>query len=225
MRKTRTNKQIFGTCWLAVLILILPGGLARGQIYNLNPVAFDGLRELPAGSPPFELGWGYGSLTYGSEAIDETVADFSLSGFSPGAHISSANLVFYMQTQDAGSTPLPISLYTFYGESAIQTSDWNNGVFYQSFADPDGVTTWNITSAVQTAINNGATYFDIRMATTDGGCSVFIAPDWQSPGLSLDITAVPEPSTPQILAWSAGLAYIWFRVRRRPSARCSELVT
>lgn len=216
-KESRANMKVFRTCWLAVLALISSGGLAYGQVYDYSPVAFDGLRELPAGSPPFELGWGFGSLTYGSEAIDETIADFSLSQFSPGTQISSANLVFYVQTQDAGSTPLPINLYTFSGESAIQTSDWNNGVLYESFADPSGVTTWNITSAVQTAINNGASYFDIRMATTDGGCSVFIAPSWQSPGLSLDV-AVPEPGTPQLLVWSAGLSCVWFRARRRSVA-------
>jgi hypothetical protein len=77
------NKTLFIStiCPVAVITLWLLGAPAFGQ--NLNPVAFDGLRQW-TGESPFVLGWGYGEVFGGGNVIDETVADFQLSGFSPG---------------------------------------------------------------------------------------------------------------------------------------------
>ena len=106
------NKTLFIStiCPVAVITLWLLGAPAFGQ--NLNPVAFDGLRQW-TGESPFVLGWGYGDVFGGGNVIDETVADFQLSGFAPGTVISSATLTFFDQVQHGGNTPQPLNLYTF----------------------------------------------------------------------------------------------------------------
>lgn len=195
----------FATLCLALLPLLLARS-AHGQI--LNPIAFDGLRQW-SGSAPFVLGWGYGDVFSGNP-VDQTIADFELSGFTPGTQISSATLTFFDQVQHGGNTPQPLDLYTFSGESAVQATDWNTGTYFNSYADPYGLENLDVTAAVQSAINAGDNYLDFRFATTDPDCVDIIAPPWRSPGLTLDIVeVVPEPNTGGILLCGLGIAIIF----------------
>jgi hypothetical protein len=182
---------------------------------SLTPVAEDGLRQW-VGSKPFVLGWGYGDVFNQSDAIDQTVIDFKLNGFEQGTRISSATLTFFLQAQHSGSFAAPIDIATFYGESTIQAGDWNGGSYFASFADPYGIQNWDITSAVQSAINAGTDFLDLRMSTTDPQCVANIDPSWQSPRLSLDIMLVPEPSALEMLVFSIGLT---FTIRNRVSKK------
>lgn len=170
-------KKVFFQTSRLILLLALLALSAQGQ--NLNPVAFDGLRQW-SGQSPFVLGWGYGDVFSGNP-VDETIADFGLSGFTPGTQISSATLTFFDQVQHGGNTPQPLELYTFSGESAVQASDWGAGTFFNSYADPYGLENLDVTAAVQAAINAGDNYLDFRFATTDPECVDIIAPPGDPP--------------------------------------------
>ena len=201
---------------VAVSVLSLLGASAFGQ--NLNPVAFDGLRQW-TGESPFVLGWGYGDVFGGGNVIDETVADFQLSGFAPGTKISSATLTFFDQVQHGGNTAQPLNVYTFDGESAIQATDWNKGAYFNSYADPYGLENLDVTAAVQSAINAGVSFLDFELTTTDPECVDIIAPPWRSPGLTLDLTVAPEPNAGKALVGCIALLLIYDRTRRSAASR------
>jgi len=171
---------------------------ARGQTVILTPVDEDCLRTFD--SPPFVCGWGYGSVMLQGDVEDRTIIDYNLSGIPRGIPVSNATLTFFVQTQNR-SLSSTIDLFTFYGESAVQASDWNNGAFYQSFVDTFGVHELDLTSAVQSAVAAGQSFLDLRMSTTTGLCSDFIDPSWQSPGDSLTVALVPEPASLSLLAF------------------------
>ncbi len=212
------NKHSFNSTTRSVVVIILSllSAPAFGQI--LNPVAFDGLRQW-AGSSPFVLGWGYGDVFGGGNVSDETVADFQLSSFAPGAVISSATLTFFDQVQHGGNTPQPLNLFTFFGESAIQAADWKQGTYFNSYADPYGLENLDVTAAVQSAINAGVSFLDFEMTTTDPECVDIIAPPWRAPGLTLEITVVPEPNFGKALAGCLVFLLMLYLVKTAPNSR------
>src|SRR5262249_3427879 len=157
------------------------------------------------GQQPFVLGWGYGDVFNQSDAVDQTIIDFALSGIPQGTQISSATLSFFIQTQHNGISQQPLSVFMFSGESAIQATDWNKGTLFAIFGDTYGLQSWDLTSAVQSAINSGTSFLDLRIATTDPQSVTIIDPSWQSPRLSLNIVAVPEPETAKLLVCGIGV--------------------
>jgi hypothetical protein len=171
---------------------------ASGSTVLLNPTSIDNVRHYysyPAYPAPFLCGW----KTFGAvknipgNLEDRTFIDFDLRGLQSGP-ISSATLNFTVQLWGDDHGAESIDLFSFYGESTVQASDWDKGIFYTRFLDPAGQHTMDLTSIVQSAVNAGQSYLDLRMSTIDANANVFIL----SP--SLTVVAIPEPSAFALLS-------------------------
>jgi hypothetical protein len=77
----------------------------------------------------------------------------------------------------------------------------------------------DVTAEVQSAINAGVNFLDFELTTTDPECVDIIAPPWRSPGLTLDITAVPEPNAGKTLVGCIALLLVFDRTRRSARSR------
>lgn len=202
-------KSSFNSPFIAACIgLALAMGLsmsANGQTsYTLSAASEDGLREFPPGSGAFTLGWGYGSVMVQS-AEDRTIMDFNLGSLPQGANIYSATLNFFIQNQNGDGLTRLINLYTFYGESSVQATDWSNGNYYGNTGDAYGIHNLDVTSAVQSALGQGQDLLDFRMSAGTPSVNVFIDPSWRSGVASLTVIVAPEPGIMTLLACGAGL--------------------
>jgi len=162
-----------------------------GQTVILTPIQEDNLRTI-YGIAPFACGWGYGGVINSSSypMEDRTIIDFDLSSIS-ATSVSNATLTFFIQNQQNGEKSI-IDIFTFYDESTIQTNDWNEGIFYQSFGDDYGIHTLDLTSAVQSAINAGHNFLNLRMSTLTTNSSYFIIdPPWRGTRLNLTVISIP----------------------------------
>jgi hypothetical protein len=190
--------------------------IAKGSTIFLNPTSIDNVRyDLYSYPTPFLCGWNtFGAVKKTSSTFeDRTFMDFDLTGLQQAGAISSATLNFTVQLWGDDHGAQSIDLYSFYGESTVQASDWDKGAFYTGFLDPAGQHTMDLTGLVQSAVNAGESYFDLRMSTVDPNANVFIL----SP--SLTVVAVPEPSTFTML----GLCTMTLMIaHRRRMNRCAS---
>lgn len=188
----RKKVSVFTRYLLVLLGAALMCAPGRGAQIYLFPVAENALREIPPGTPPFLLNWGYGNVFYQSDAVDQTFLDFGLSPavFPQGTKVSQATLTFFLQTQDLGVAQKPIDIFTFYGETNVAVTDWNKGTYFGSFGDVYGLQNWDLTALVQSALDAKERYLDLRISTTDPGISAFIDPNWRSPRLYLKVVTV-----------------------------------
>ena len=160
-------------------------------ILFLIPTQEDCLRVIN-GIGPFVCGWGYGGVMNDtSRSIepveDRTVFDFDISNLST-ISISNATLTFFIQNQQNGVTTSTVDVFIFYGESVVQTNDWNEGTYYQNFLDTYGMHSLNFTAAVKNAIADGQHFLDVKLLTvTDMSPCLVIDPPWQSIRLNLII--------------------------------------
>jgi hypothetical protein len=148
---------------------------------------------------------------------DRTIIDFNLGDIPQGSVISSATLTFFIQNQNTDAIRT-IDLSTFYGESTVQATDWNNGVYNESFGDDYGIHNLDVTSAIQSALNSSQSLPDLRMSAGQYLVRSFIDPNWQSPNASLTVVIVPEPNILALLGCSAGLGIVLLASRAKKSA-------
>jgi len=191
-----------------------------------TPIAQDTLKTIDGGSP-VNLGWGFGEVAYYDYGTmwyqEEAIIDFSLSGIPGYSHIASATLNFSLYNWLLREEQ--ISVYTFSGESTVQTGDWNKGAFDQSFwfywnQQQYAVESLDLTAALQSAVDSGQQFLDVQMQmyTTDGdNMSIGYPPNNPpySPILNLTVVYVPdEPNDLALLVCGVGLVFLYWRIQR-----------
>ena len=185
---------------------------ANAETLYLNATYADGIRTLSEyGYPnPFLLS-DEQVFDLAPGQVDVTVMDFDISGIPQNSTISSATLGFLGENIDP-NTIRTIGVYTFYGESVVQPSDFYAGSFATTFLSSYAAgqftnETVDVTAAVQSAVNASEQLLDLKLAGLDEGTRVFLEGPYE---LSIAYT-VPEPRVFTILTCGLVLASAWRR--------------
>ena len=215
MKKNRPCQSCLSRVLGTIVFVSLLGGPASSRAdssYALTPVSEARLQVLLDQSP--QLQFSLVDVMYDSSfpLEDRVFMYFDLSPLPQATPVLSANLTFFLENEHNG-VPAAINLFTFYGQSSVQASDWDSGQYDQGFSDATGVRTLDLTTAVQSAFGTDQRFLDLRFSTTaDPSAELVIDPAWQSPRVSLTVVLAPEPSALSLLA--CGLALSAIRRRR-----------
>jgi len=165
---------------IAIVSILFTLTFTRLEAAVITPVDMTGLRSFDGGANVLLLTFDAVKLV----TEDRTIVHFDISGLS--GTFSNTVLDIPINNIDPGLPGGIFEVYAFAGDGTVSIEEWSFGTLFQTFtgiAGGEQTLSTNITSLLQTAVDNGDTYLSLNFR---GGNNDRY---WLS-----DIFSLPEPS-------------------------------